>query len=686
MITPQPGYIQDPANPNGVIKDPSIAVTPASTVATSVPPPSTTAPTIGVSNITTPPAPLAVTTPTPAPIPTVPAPTVAPVVPTPPIPAKPSATDLNTRLSNLMATATGQPSALASRIETQTQPFTQALNELQQKSKMQQAQALANQEAALKTGETTGFASREAQNVARTDAIQQLVTNANIEAMQGNISLATTHATNAVNAEFAQTTKDIQAAKQNIYDNYDSFTPSEKKRADAMLLTLDNQDKFVAQQKTDKTDIYNTGVTAATNGQNFTPTTQYPTLNTALDAITKAPTKEAALAIASATGLVKLPTAGRYIEKVNTVYNPDGSQSLVSSVFDTLKGVTVGNTGGKTAAQMNAEVSSGIPSPYSPTTQANTYTLKSGDDPAVIAKQNGTDMATLQSLNPQVTDWTKLQPGAVLNMPGTTKSTGLDFNRYGLLANTSFNPSNAIDTAAKNYLDAYIKNAGFPPNTVFGRRATGSYINDIKNRADALAVEATGNPLPNPIQLKEYNKEINQNNSILNKNTVQADTVNRNFQLVIDVMTKDGVNTKAPVINNVVNWAETLMGDPETAAYVASNKTLANEISSLLAVKNASGTTVGDKLEAAGIVPQGTSIDGQIAIVKRLQAEASNIHTALTDRNAELYKQTDPLAQDVNNPVRKSYNSLTVTDPNGGVHTFGTVEQARAFKKQANIQ
>lgn len=46
-----------------------------------------------------------------------------------------------------------------------------------------------------------------------------------------------------------------------------------------------------------------------------------------------------------------------------------------------------------------------------------TYTLQAGDDPYNIAQSNGTDMATLQALNPNIADWHNIQPGTTLNLP-----------------------------------------------------------------------------------------------------------------------------------------------------------------------------------------------------------------------------------------------------------------------------
>ena len=94
---------------------------------------------------------------------------------------------------------------------------------------MQQAKAIANQEKAMQQGETTGFASREAQNIARTDAIEALKLSALAEGMRGNIALAESQATQAINAKYAQIDKEIEDTKTNIYNNYDTMTPAEKK-------------------------------------------------------------------------------------------------------------------------------------------------------------------------------------------------------------------------------------------------------------------------------------------------------------------------------------------------------------------------------------------------------------------------------------------------------------------------
>lgn len=242
-ITPQYGFKIDPNNPNGVVRD---TVIPVSTL-TSNPQPlnvqtSSPTPPVDVSNIpiTTPPTPTATTTPTPS--------------------------DFTTKLETLTAGLLGRDITKEQKIAEATADYQKSLNELNTQIKIHQANALARQEEALKSGETLRFASGTAQNIARTDAIEAMKLSALAQGMQGNILLATKQAENAVNAEFAQQEKDIATARQNILNNYDTFTDAEKKRADNALLTLDEKDAFVAKNKADREQAYKTAMEAAKNG------------------------------------------------------------------------------------------------------------------------------------------------------------------------------------------------------------------------------------------------------------------------------------------------------------------------------------------------------------------------------------------------------------------------------------
>lgn len=50
------------------------------------------------------------------------------------------------------------------------------------------------------------------------------------------------------------------------------------------------------------------------------------------------------------------------------------------------------------------------------------YSLKAGDDPYLVAQSFGTDMETLKKLNPEIKDWTTLQPGQNINLPDTSNT------------------------------------------------------------------------------------------------------------------------------------------------------------------------------------------------------------------------------------------------------------------------
>lgn len=170
------------------------------------------------------------------------------VAPTAPQPKQ----GLGDKLAGLIGLSKGKEQDLQSQVSMQTQPYAQQLNELNTQIKMQQAKAISNQESAMQKGETTGFASREAQSIARTDAIETLKLSALAEGMRGNIALAEQQATQAINAKYANIDREIEDAKTNIYNNYDSLSPAEKKKADATLLRIDAQDAFVKTRKEDE--------------------------------------------------------------------------------------------------------------------------------------------------------------------------------------------------------------------------------------------------------------------------------------------------------------------------------------------------------------------------------------------------------------------------------------------------
>lgn len=259
------------------------------------------------------------------------------------------------------------------------------------------------------------------------------------------------------------------------------------------------------------------------------------------------------------------------------------------------------------------------------------------------------------------------------------------FQQYGLLSQTSFNPSNKLDATAKNYLDQYIKNGTYPTAySIFGKTSGNPYmLSAVAERAQQLFFDATGTSLPDVQVLKGNKGLIVANNKLLNNLNLQEGTINANFKLAIDNLDKNKINQSAQPINAFLDNIKNALGDPAVATYLTQNGTIANEIGSLLALKNASGTTVADKLESAGLVPKHASESQQKAILKVLMQEAENGRTAISDASAELYKNIDPLQTDTNNPNRQTTAPVSQEHPDVKVGTI--IEYPKGSGKKYSV-
>lgn len=232
------------------------------------------------------------------------------------------------------------------------------------------------------------------------------------------------------------------------------------------------------------------------------------------------------------------------------------------------------------------------------------------------------------------------------------------FEEYGLLSKTDFNPKDQTDQLAQLYLDKYIKSGDVPTASTMGRSIKPGLMAAITSRAADLYYKATGNPLPNPNIIKAQQDIIAANYKLGNNLSIQEGTVKDNINLSLDNMTKSGLNSSGfkPLDELIDNIKGTLQ-DPNVGQFLAQNSTIQNELGSLLAVKNAGGTTVYDKLTSAGIISSGDSKDVIQKKVNALIAEAGNLSKALTNANGTAYGFTDPLLQDPNNPARAAYKN-----------------------------
>lgn len=229
----------------------------------------------------------------------------------------------------------------------------------------------------------------------------------------------------------------------------------------------------------------------------------------------------------------------------------------------------------------------------------------------------------------------------------------LSFDQYGLLANTDFKPDNMVDGLAQKYLDQYIKNGTVPTASSLGRNMKPEAMAQVDSRARDLYFQATGQALPNPEIIKGYQQLINNNNQMANNLKIQERTVSQNVDFSLANMKKNDLNSSNfQPLNNLINTVGQMFSDPNIGQLIAQNTTIQNELGSLLAVKNASGTTVYDKLTSAGIIGRNDTPAVVTQKVNALMTEAANFADSISHANADIYKQIDPFLQDANNPLR----------------------------------
>lgn len=281
---------------------------------------------------------------------------------------------------------------------------------------------------------------------------------------------------------------------------------------------------------------------------------------------------------------------------------------------------------------------------------------------SIAAKQQN---PTLQSV---VDTYTNTGSSSTQNGVGTN---GLPTAEYGLLSNVQgFDPSGknssapaGIDTAAMNYLKEYLTQGKTPTAASVGvstRTGSGALFNTIEQRAADVYYQATGQAMPDLNTLNANKKLLTGNNSILNTLNLQEKTISANSDLLLKNLNGNNINQAAPVINGIIDSVKNSLGDPNVAQYLAQNATISNELGSLLALKNATGTTVHDKLESAGIIDKNDNADQIAAKVKVLMQEAENGRRAIGQASADLYQQIDPLGINPQNPANApGYQELT---------------------------
>lgn len=429
--------------------------------------------------------------------------------------------------------------------------------------------------------------------------------------------------------------EDELAIKQQQYSlNKDQLDSIDKDRSEALQVSLNKEASDLATQKQNATDVSNLQMKLA---ENQAPSDIYNQVGQAK----------------TLTDALQIKGIAPYIATGSFSHFTDPNTG-VTTIYDTKTGLPKGTYGG--TSQNVSTSSSGAALP------ATTVTLKSGDDPAVIAKAHGIDVDTLKSLNPGI-DLNNIPVGGTLNLP-PQESTVAPYKEYGLLSNTNFNPNDTTDKSALLYMNQYLQGIT-PSSRSLGIKASAQGFSDISQRARDLYSTATGNPLPpTPDVLKANTTLLNNNNKLLNNLGIQSGTVDDNFKLALDNLNNNDLNQSLPFINKLVTGYQNSLGNPYAAQALSQNATLSTELGNLLAVKNAGGTTVYDKMSGAELLPANASAEQKAQVFKTILTEAQNAAGNIKDQNDVLTRSIDPFQMSADNPDRLAHLNGTNSNLN----------------------
>lgn len=197
------------------------------------------------------------------------------------------------------------------------------------------------------------------------------------------------------------------------------------------------------------------------------------------------------------------------------------------------------------------------------------YKLKPGDDPYFIAKQFGTNMERLKQLNPQVTNWNNLPAGYVLNMPNNEEKwlegkTQAEISAY-----------NALDDGDKDIIKQLVNGDALLTDIVKSRgKDTTAQIKEIIKKATSVDPNFSINN--NKITFAAKQK-WNDPNGTQFKQRAAINTAIGHMATVNDA-SKKLKNADIPKYNDVANWVNKNLGNPEATNFVSAITALSGEL------------------------------------------------------------------------------------------------------------
>ncbi len=145
----------------------------------------------------------------------------------------------------------------------------------------------------------------------RSTAVKALTLSAISDSLNNNLVSAKLKSQQAVDAKFGPVEAELKAKMDNLslILNDPATTLQDKNRALEQKVLLDNQATAIKTARDNADSVFKVMAAAAQNGSSFVPSSEYPTLSSALAAISSAPTPQEAIQIASQVGIADKTTA-----------------------------------------------------------------------------------------------------------------------------------------------------------------------------------------------------------------------------------------------------------------------------------------------------------------------------------------------------------------------------------------
>ncbi len=201
----------------------------------------------------------------------------------------------------------------------------------------------------------------EQAQIARQRSFQMLGLSAISDALRNNLVSAQNKANEAVQLKYGAIEEQIKADTTNLslVLNSPQATFDQKKQAQAMIDANRQKANDLIVNRSNQQEVFKVMTLAAQNKDNFTPTSSYPTLSTAMQAITDAKTPQEALVIATNAGLAGGKSAGGFsLSQGQTRYDAQGNVIASRSSKTTVGGIN--KDASKNISQLSATLELGI--------------------------------------------------------------------------------------------------------------------------------------------------------------------------------------------------------------------------------------------------------------------------------------------------------------------------------------